>query len=455
MKKTRIIAGAVVMASLGALVGGFQLPPAVRAAPVPGGVIDVADGEALASAVATAPPGTLIRLAPGDYPRLVVNRQIDGEPVRISGPRTARINQLLFNKAAGWQLDGVTVLGGPGRLMPLDIGLSRDILVSGVLLTGTTPGDGPGDEDSNGVTIRNCEGVVLAGSEITHVKQIAGVRDSFGVVIEGNRFTNAREGIMVRATHGLAIRHNSFQGWQPRFDLFEHPDMIQFMTQQVPTGSTMVTIAGNFLMAGRDSAIQGIFIRAEAYENGKEPLGYHRDFTIRNNVYYGSSRHGISMTNIRGVVAENNTVIGSPHAYVGNVPRDPTGRSSTGFQPSIMAQGITWGRIANNISALMAVRAEAWRTKDSNNFVYNPRMPGDERNPGRSFTAAITAGDLPLSAFAIRPGSDAARHGRGADITQVGPDAASRDLPALLAEARALAARAHTQDLTQDLPPPN
>ncbi len=49
----------------------------------------------------------------------------------------------------------------------------------------------------------------------------------------------------------------------------------------------MVTIEGNYLSAGLDRAIQAIFIRSEAFEAGREPLGYHRDFTIRHNVYYG------------------------------------------------------------------------------------------------------------------------------------------------------------------------
>lgn len=442
------------MTGFGAMVVGLLPQPSLLAAQARGDIVDVADGAALANAVMWARPGSTIRLAAGDYPQMVIKRVVDGAPILITGPRSARINQILFLKAAGWQVEGITILGGIGKAMPVDVALSRNIVLNNVKLSGSTPDPDPRWEESNGLVVRASEVVVLALSEVTHVKQIASLRDSFGVVIEGNRFTNAREGLMVRANHGLVIRHNLFMGWKPRFDIFEHPDMIQFFTQQVPTGSSMVTIEGNYLSAGEDRAIQGIFIRAEAFEAGREPMGYHRDFVIRNNVYYGSSRHGITINNVRGLTVENNTVIGSPHAFVGNVPRDPAGKTSTGWQPAIIAGGITWGRLSNNITALMAIRVESVGTQDINNFVYKPRVLADARNPSNSFAAALPGGDLPLAAFAVRPQSDNGKHGRGANVRVVGPDAARRDIAALLSEASALAEAAKKQDLTTDPPRP-
>ena len=135
-------------------------------------------------------------------------------------------------------------------------------------------------------------------------------------------------------------------------------------------------------------------------------------------------------------------------------PRDPEGKSSGGLVPSIFASESSWGRIANNITALLAIRAEASGTQDINNFVYKPRDPQDSRNPGRSFMAPLTAGDLPISAFAVRPDSDAGRNKRGADVRVVGPAAARRDVEALAKEAEALAAAAKLQDLNAvPLPP--
>jgi nitrous oxidase accessory protein NosD len=452
--KKRIITVAALLAGVGAMAVGLLPQPSLLAAQARGDVVDVASATALENAVMWARPGSTIRVAPGEYPQLVIKRMVDGAPIRITGPREARINQLLFMKAGGWRVEGVTLVGGIGKAMPLDIAASKDIMLTGVKLTGSTPDPGPRWEESNGMVIRNSENIVFALGEGTHVKQIASIRDSYGVVIEGNRFTNSREGLMVRATHGLVIRHNLFLGWEPRFDIREHPDMIQFFTQHVPTGSTMVTIEGNYLSAGQDRAVQGIFVRAEAYEAGRSPLGYHRDFTIRHNVYYGSSRHGITIGNIRGLTIENNTIIGSPHAFVGNRPRDPAGRSSVGWQPAIISSGTSWGRMANNISALMAIRPEAAGTQDINNFVYKPRELADGVNPGKSFPAPLVAGDLPLSAFEVRPESENGKRGRGADIRKVGPDAAIRDTAALMREAVERSAAAHRQDLTKDLPPP-
>ena len=452
--KKRIITGAALLIGGGAMAVGLLPQPSLLAAQARGDVVDVATPSALENAVMWARPGSTIRLAAGEYPQLVIKRAVDGAPIRITGPREARINQLLFMKASGWRVEGVTLVGGIGKAMPLDVAASTNIMFTGVKLTGSTPDPGPRWEESNGMVIRNSENIVFALGEGTHVKQIASIRDSWGVVIEGNRFTNSREGLMVRATHGLVIRHNLFLGWEPRFEIREHPDMIQFFTQHVPTGSTMVTIEGNYLSAGQDRAVQAIFVRAEAYEAGRAPLGYHRDFTIRHNVYYGSSRHGITLGNIRGVVVENNTIIGSPHAFVGNRPRDPAGKSSVGWQPAIINSGISWGRIANNISALMAIRPEAAGTQDINNFVYKPRVPEDGVNPGKTFPGPLVAGDLPLAAFQVMPQSENGKRGRGADIRKVGPDAAIRDTAALMREAVERSAAAHRQDLTTDLPPP-
>ena len=102
----------------------------------------------------------------------------------------------------------------------------------------------------------------------------------------------------------------------------------------------------------------------------------------------------------------------------------------------------------------MAIRPEVVGMQDINNFVYKPRDRPDGRNPGNSFNAPLTAGDLPISAFAIRPGSDAARHQRGAVVRKVGPDAAVGDLQTLAGEAATLAANARLQDLTKDPPLP-
>ena len=452
--KKRIVGIAVLSAGIGAMAVGLLPQPSLLAAQARGDVVAVSDAMALANAVMWARPGSIIQVAAGEYPKLVIKRVIDGPPIRITGPREAHINQILFMKAQGWRVDGVTILGDIGKAMPVDVAASRDIMLTNVMLTGSTPDPDPRWEESNGIVIRNSEAVVLALSEVTHVKQIGSLRDSFGVVIEGNHFTNAREGLMIRANHGLVIRHNLFVGWKPRFDIFEHPDMIQFMTQQVPTGSNMVTIEGNYLSAGENRAVQGIFVRAEAYEVGRSPMGYHRDFSIRHNVYHGSSRHGITISNVRGLTVENNTVIGSPHAFVGNVPRDPSGKSSVGWQPAIIASGTTWGRLENNISALMAIRPESAGTQDISNFVYHPRVLADARNPGKSFAAPLTGGELPLSSFAVLPQSDNGKQGRGADVRKVGPDAALRDTDGLMREARMLAETAKKQDLTVDPPRP-
>ena len=74
----------------------------------------------------------------------------------------------------------------------------------------------------------------------------------------------------------------------------------------------------------------------------------------------------------------------------------------------------------------------------------------DASNPGYSFGAPLTGGDLPLKAFAIRARSANGIRGRGANVREVGPNAAKRDTVALMIEALVLARNAKKQDLTVD-----
>ena len=82
--KKRIITVAVLFAGVGAMAVGLLPQPSLLAAQARGDMVDVADGTALQNAVMWARAGSTIRLAAGEYPLLVIKREVDGAPSRVS-----------------------------------------------------------------------------------------------------------------------------------------------------------------------------------------------------------------------------------------------------------------------------------------------------------------------------------------------------------------------------------
>jgi hypothetical protein len=433
----------ILLATLTLLTGCGQLGGAAAASADANAVINVATGDDLASAVRSAAPGSRIVLAPGYYPKLLINAGTNGAVVTISGPRGARIDGVGFGtKAQGWALEGMTILNtGPGLTVGVQITKASRIQLRNLLIVGTTEAQGPRDEEGVGIRAQGARAILLAGTEIRHIRTAIALMDTAGVVVSGNRFLDLREGIQISNCHGLAIRQNQFQGFQPRYDRGEHPDMIQFWTRDRPTGSSAVEIRGNLFMSGLDQSVQGIFARAEDFESGTLPLGFHRDFRIINNIYYGSSPHGISMSDVRDAVVENNTVIAAPHAFVGTQPADPTGRTGSGYVPAIMFRRSSSGVLNGNISSGLLIEPTA-TVRNSNNFIYTPRASADGINPGKRFAGRFEANDYPASAFAIRPDTKAGRNRQGADPAAIGPAAAETNVEKLWQEALSLAAAA-------------
>jgi nitrous oxidase accessory protein NosD len=433
------------LAVFGMMTGCSQLGDSATASGNAGAgtVIQVATGEALAAAVKSAAPGTRIMLAPGNYPQLFINRAIDGSSVEISGPRGARVGGVLFGiYGKGWKLSGFSIIGPPGTGAAVQITAGQNITLDNVSISGPTPDEGPENEEGLAIRAQGARAITIANSEITHVRIAFSMEVAKGIVFSGNRITNVREGININAVTGIVIRNNLFLGFNPRFDRQEHPDMIQVFSRRWPAGTSAVEISNNLLMSGLDRSIQGIFIRAEDYETGLKPGAFHHDIVVRNNIYYGSSVHGISIGGVKRFLVERNSVITSPHGFYGNRRPGDGPNVSYGWLASIQASPQSSdGKFVGNIASQVA-RTENRNMVYDNNFEYHPRVPADALNPGGIFAQPMTAGDKTVDKFAIRPGSRAAARQQGADAATVGPEKAERDVAKLTAEALALAVAA-------------
>ena len=338
----------------------------------------------------------------------------------------AMFESILIRDSSGIRLIGAQVNGSTRRAVQVE--RSRDIMLHDLSIVGRTGGADPRDETGVAVTIRGSTQVSLTHSHIEHVSNIAAVRDSRGVVIAENSFDRAREGIMTTNAQGLLYTRNRFARWAPRYDLLEHPDMMQFFTRNGTAASSFVRIHANGLMAGDNRPVQGIFARSEDAESGASPDALHHHFSIRHNVYHGSSLHGISLTSVRDAVVEHNSVIASANGFVRPEYVDPAGLWRTGYVAAILVGSGTSGRFAYNIAPALSLRPGAGVTDIEGNAISRPRTGVEASRAGGCLITPLT-NPFPLpSAFVMRESCQHRGVQQGARVTGWGrPERANLD----------------------------
>jgi hypothetical protein len=275
------------------------------------------------------------------------------------------------------------------------------------LIRGQSLDNDPWNDGGVAVGLRYVENVELRGNRWRDVSLALQVGSSRNVTVAGNSFAYMKEGINWVAVKGGTIRCNRFEHQYPNWALGEHPDAIQFWGNR-DGGSEDILVEGNFLNLGGPRAVHGIFGGGTV---GK--LNEHRRFTVRDNIYYGSALHGISLGGLTDTVIERNTVIGSDHAQVLPPPtRSPDGRTSAALVPKIRLVGDSTGRVSGNITTGLT---GAPGVLVENNLSVSIRGGKGERWD-KVFANPPSGPDPKLEDFAVDPKSKAARDGQGARL---------------------------------------
>lgn len=373
--------------------------------------IAVKDDAGLAAAVAKARPGDRIELAAGRYgPLAIGGRRIDGPPVTIAG-RGAHIVNIAILKSSGWTLDGLEIGGElDERARFLRVEDSGNIRILNGLIRGQNVNNDPWDDGGVAVGLRRVENVEIRNTRFRDVKLALQVGSSRNVTVAGNSFAWIREGINWVAVTGGAIRCNRISHVFANYGLKEHPDAIQFWSNK-DGGSSDILVEGNFLNLGGPRAVHGIFGHGIRRED-QDPERRNRRFTIRDNIYYGSALHGISLGGFTDTVVERNTVLGSDHVrIVPAPPRSADGRASSALVPKVRLMNYgTTGRIAGNIAT--GISGDKGVVVE-NNLQVRIRDGSGERWD-RVFTNPPSGPDPRFEDFAVSPKSRAARDGQGA-----------------------------------------
>lgn len=317
----------------------------------------VTDDEGLAKAIATARPGDRINLAPGVYaPIQVHGRRVEGLKVSVTG-KDSRIQAISIINSSGWSFENISFGGAYSvRSRVVYIQKSSDIMIRNSFVHGPNLNNDPWDDEGIGVSVVEGIRIGIISSKIRDIKVAVNFTDSADINFEGNSIGFIREGSNWVSVRRVTIRCNRFSHFYPNFAEGEHPDAIQSWWINRAGGSENILIEGNFISAGGPRAVQGIFLQGPR-NPGAAPQFRIRGLVIRDNIYYGSSRHGITLTGAEDFVVERNTVLASPYAQWDKPLKWPgDGRRSNSFGPVISVVGeVSTGHIRDNIAHVAEV----------------------------------------------------------------------------------------------------
>ncbi|PZU46884.1 MAG: hypothetical protein DI568_11000 [Sphingomonas sp.] len=367
----------------------------------------------LKSAVAAARSGDRIDLAPGSYAPLIISgRKLEGAPVVING-KNALIAHVQIFDSAGWTLQGLEIGGSfdnRGRIVRIEN--SQSIRLANNLIRGQILNNDPWDDKGVGIGLRGVSGVAIVGNRVREVALTLQAGSSRDITVSGNSIAYVREGINWVAVDGGKIRCNRFSHFMPNYANKEHPDAIQAW-QNKDGNSNNLLIEGNFISLGGPRAVHGMLLTG-TQKPEIDPSMRIRNLVIRDNIYYGSALHGISLVGAENALVENNTVLGSDHVETQPVPaRSADGRESSALVPKIRIIGDTSsGRFVNNIATSFTIPPTV---EGQNNLTVQVRR--NSATPLKKvFLNPPQGSDPPLEAFTVNPNSAAGKAGQGARL---------------------------------------
>lgn len=286
--------------------------------------VDVAGPDALEGAIRAAAPGTVLRLAPGEYGRLAMQGGggTKGAPLTLTAADPAappRFDRMDLRQVAYLTLDGLdleyrfargdkltlrpfTVLGATGLTL-------RRLRIDGDRPTGVSPVD-DGFGTGFGLSLRDGTDLLVEDCEIADFFVGLHASRSRGVAVVGcNLHTLRMDGLKFAGIEGLRIEGNRIHDFNRSLDSQDHSDMIQIFTEGTTRPSRDVLIRNNLLSSGKGWYTQSIFMRNEVVSKGGGAEMFYRNVTIEENVIANAHLHGITVGETEGLTIRRNTVV--------------------------------------------------------------------------------------------------------------------------------------------------
>lgn len=320
--------------------------------------INVANATQLKAALKAVTGGETILLAPGNYGAVSARYLNPGSEVTIRSAdpdNDARFSYLRVYDVSNFRFEDIDIqyvasASEVGQSSAVYVTRGSGLNFVGVDVYGSLDGDTW--NDGMGLRVELSDHIAVVDCSFTQLSRSLHITKSSDLLVAGNHVFEAREGFNFGAVTRAIIENNLIEQIRPNFAAGDHPDSIQFWNAGVGAGSHDVVIRDNALLSGDSGPVQGIFVGAEV------ATLRHSNFTIENNLYFGDSRHGISLYGIDGVDLRGNTVVSSPEAAL---------------ETAISLNNITGARLEGNSSPMLlqtgAVAAEIvnhldlWDTK--------------------------------------------------------------------------------------------
>ncbi|MFN7173514.1 MAG: right-handed parallel beta-helix repeat-containing protein [Thermaurantiacus tibetensis] len=398
------------------------------------GPITVSTAAELVSAARAAAPGATILVNPGNYGPVNfsgIAKSGSGILIRPAGTTRPSFTALGLRDSAGIAIVNMNVVGTSHPLV--NVYNASDIRLGGLRIGGT-PNLDPWDDANTGLWVRFSSRVTVSNCRFQDLRVAAYLQRSQGVIVADCTFQYVREGLNACAIDRLLLRRNRFQLILPNYALGEHPDAVQFWMSGETQGLRDVVIAENFLPLGDQRPVQGLFLTAGYIPPEARGTMFHEHVEVRDNIYYGSSGHGITLSWARNALVWKNSIVASPHADTNAVVNDPAGRTGSGFQPQLRLWETNGVRVERNISTFFNLPATGV-TQARNLKIWDSQTRTGE--PVAAVFGARPTASLPnLSEFRVRPGSVAAGLGAGATppsragATSLSNEAAAADVEA-------------------------
>lgn len=251
--------------------------------------------------------GGIIRLAAGYYDTLDLSRLHPSAPLQIVAANVAeppRFNRLAVNDSENLVFEHLLFTPRPSLVGAFGFvaEIKRSSRISLRYLTFQ------GSEDAQaararGISVTDSSQVNLTDSTLTDLDRAGVFSRSQDVAVEHNHVKAMTvDGFNFAEVENIQIVGNHFESFRTGK---EHPDFIQFWTNKTTKPSRNILIAENLLARGDGNIVQGILM-------GNEFKIRYEKVTIRDNVVFQESPHGISLYMADNVVVENNVVLAVP-----------------------------------------------------------------------------------------------------------------------------------------------
>jgi len=261
--------------------------------------------EGLLDALHRAGNGSVIKLAPGDYPFVEIkDLHVPGTVTITSAQpeRPARIAGMLVEKSSGLVFRHLEFnpLSGSIRDLPFRFEKTQHLTLDHVFVHG--PDNLEVAMEIPGLLFRNSEDVTLSNSRFTRLLHAVQVLNVTGWRVIGNEFWNLRsDGVRGGGVSDALYANNVCAEFHPVVP--NHPDCIQLWSTNASEPGRRIVIRDNLVVRGKGEPTQGIFVRDTFTKMPFENL------EISGNLVIGTMFNGIAVDGVNGAKVIGNEAI--------------------------------------------------------------------------------------------------------------------------------------------------